>query len=254
MLHPSVNAKENDWNVWVSLAKEYKKFWVEASERGDMPPAIFAERDGKVLCAVFAPQVDRDQALRAAAILRRALAIDSLTIILDAHIRTAKIEDKDEFLKKYKHGDMQKACDEEGACERGEISDCLICHRIGQDGKIQMATLTYSYHGKNGGVPFAWNNYGGEDADQLHLMDENKEGVKLEGNVPNALRQIIKIEPLTNVDYIQSVAAGFGMDREKQLYHCARAVYSVLTQSGYLVIDYLNHQVSYEEFKKQVIG
>jgi hypothetical protein len=253
MIQPNVKASDNKWDNWLDLAREHKRMWVEITERGDMPPTIFGERNGRVLCAVVAPQVDKYQGLQAAAMLRRGLAIDTLTMILDAHIRTGKIGQEDEFMKNYKHGDMQKACDEEGACELGLISDCLVCHRIGQDNKMKMASLTYSYHGKNGGVPFAWNNFGGRDEDGLKVMDENDEGVVLEGNIPHALRQIIKLEPLTDSVLLKAMAqASGGMDLEKQLYHCARAVYTVLSVKGFVVMDYLGHTNPYEQFKQEL--
>jgi len=253
MIHP--NPTNNNWDNWIDLAKHHKKMWVEISERGDMPPTIFGERDGRVLCAVIAPQVDKYQGLQAAAMLRRGLAVDTLTMILDAHIRTGKVGQEDEFMKNYKHGDMQKACDEEGACETGLISDCLICHRIGQDNKMKMASLTYSYHGKNGGVPFAWNNFGGRDADGLRLMDETEEGVRLEGNIPHAMRQIIKLEPLVESELVKSLAGavkGGGMPVDKQLYHCARAIYTILSMKGFFVMDYLGHSNPYEQFKQEL--
>jgi hypothetical protein len=250
MIHP--NPTGNTWENWIELAKHHKKMWVEITERGDMPPTIIGERDGRVLCAVIAPQVDKYQGLQAAAMLRRGLAIDTLTMLLDAHIRTIPKDQEDEFRKKYKHGDMQKACDEEGACELGIISDCLICHRIGQDGKIKMASLTYSYHGKNGGVPFAWNDFGGRDADGLKSMSEDEEGNHVEGNIPDALRQIIKLEPLVESGMVKGLASGLGMDKDKQLYHCARAIYSVLSMRGFFVMDYMGHANPYDQFKQEL--
>jgi hypothetical protein len=250
MFHPK--PQMNTMDDWIELSKEHKRRWVEITDRGDMPPTMFAERKGRIICAVVARHVDKYEGLQAAAMLRRACDIDALTMILDAHIRKGKIgQTEEEFrqeMEQYKPGDMQRMCDEEGACSRGEISDCLICHRIDNSGKIKMVILTYDYHGKQGGVEFKWTNYGG---DEIRIMDEADPALRLGGNIPDALRQIMALPPLTDMDFVAALGEVHGIGKEQQLYHCTRAIYSILSLKGFLVMDYIGHNLPYDEFKKQ---
>lgn len=246
MSHSVVN-----FNKLVELAKEHKALWVETTERGDMPPTIFAERDGKLICGVISPQIDKYLGFSAAITLRKGLAADYITIIMDAHVKTLK---PGENMKNYKSGDLQRQCDQEGACELGKISDCLICYRASIDGKIKMKTLPYAYHGKKAGVQFKWTEYGG---DKLKIANkkltddiEDDSDIKVEGLIPDALRQIMQIKPILEEEETVKLAKSMGLsqDVERQKYHCARAMYDALTQEKYIVIDYQNHQAPYDHF------
>lgn len=108
MVEPEVLNSE-DIKDWVKLAKYHKGLWVQSTERGDMTPTVFAEREGTVICAVVAPQVDKELGLRAAAILRKGLDADVINMIVDAHISHGKQGESDEeFLARYKPGAMQR--------------------------------------------------------------------------------------------------------------------------------------------------
>ena len=236
---------------WIKLAKYHKKLWVECTERGDLTPTVFAERNGEIVCAVVAPQVDKELGYKAAAMLRRGMNADVITMIFDAHMSHGKAgESEEEFTKKWKPGEMQRMCDEEGACETGLIADTLICHRIGEDKKIKMANIPYSYHGK--GSKFRWLN----DPQGYHeyCLDENVEGVSISGNVPRVLRQIMDLSSLLDDPLVSEAATRMGVskERKRQLYHTTRALYTVLSTEGYAVFDYMGHSAPYEEFVKNL--
>lgn len=214
---------------WVDFAKQHKGFFVENTKRGDLPPTIIAERNGEVFAIVIASDIDKELAFKASHILRTGAGADALVLILDAHVRSVDAEKGDEFLKNYKHGDMQRACDEEGACELGIISDCLICHRIDKDGNISMKILPYSYHGK--GTDFKWT-----EPDPKHETD----GVHFEGTVPDVLRKIMSEETFSDNEALMKTAREHGFDEERTWYHTARATFQILTEGGFYLFDLLS--------------
>jgi hypothetical protein len=176
---------------WLKEAKTQKKAWVYTTESGDIPPTVFVERDDELLCIVIAPQVDKELGLQAILFMKKGFDPDYLTIMLDAHTTLMggkSIEEQKRMAEKYikKPGSMQKACDEEGACELGEIADCIVVQRVDRDGNMVMATLPYSYHGK--GTKFTWMD------EHSFIMDETKDGARIGGFVADNIRHIMKHE------------------------------------------------------------
>lgn len=235
-MHEIIFADVQDKN-WVNFAKQHKGFFVKNTKRGDLPPTIIAERNGEVFVIVVASEIDKELAFHASHMLRHGAGADSLVLIFDAHFRSIDPDKGDEFLKNYKHGDMQRACDEEGACELGIISDCLICHRINDKGEISMKILPYSYHGK--GTTFKWT-----DADPRY----ETEGVKFDGVVPDVLRKIMSGRSrrdtfFENQGLMQTAKDhGFGFDEERIFYHIARATFQVLREKGFYLFDLLSYK------------
>jgi hypothetical protein len=227
-MHETIFANSQDKN-WVDFAKQHKDFFVQNTKRGDLPPTIIAERNGEVFAIVIASEIDKELAFQASHILRTGAGADSLVLILDAHVRSVDAEKGDEFLKNYKHGDMQRACDEEGACELGIISDCLICHRIDSDGKISMKILPYSYHGK--GTTFKWT-----DPDPKH----DSEGIKFEGTVPDVLRKIMAEGTFATNEKLMGTAKEHGFSEDRIFYHTARATFQILRERGFYLFDLLS--------------
>lgn len=72
---------------------------------------------------------NRDEALRAASILRRGLSADAIVFGFDAHMKKYTPE---QFEREGPPapGSLQAACHADGACERGEISDVLVIHAV----------------------------------------------------------------------------------------------------------------------------
>ena len=211
---------------WIEFVKDHKSFFVKNTKRGDVLPTVIAERNGEVFAIVVAPNVDKEMALRASTILRQGGA-DALTLILDAHVRHVNSKDGDEFLKNYKHGDMQRACDEEGACSLGIISDCLICQRIDSSGKVTLRILPYDYHGQ--GTEFKWK----EETEQ-------PEGVQYDGYIVETLRSIMNHQSLADNEEILKEGKEIGYSQDRILYHAQRAVFNVLTANQYYVFDLLS--------------
>jgi hypothetical protein len=235
-----------DMQAWVDFAKQQKTLAVENTERGDIPPTVIVERDGEVLAVVISPQIQKELGLQAAAMCQSGFDPDALTMVVDAHIRhiVAKEgqtmeEAQEEYHKQFPKG-MQHACDNEGACATGEIVDCLVCHRITRDGQITMVTLPYSYHGKDGGVPFEW-----LDEDERYKgmgdMSEGTEGVRLEGFIPDSLREIMKTPSIfEQMAELQEMAEANEFTPERVRYHTARAMMAAMAAKKFLIADFLS--------------
>jgi len=235
-----------DMQTWIDFAKHQKGWAVDSTDRGDIPPTIIVERDGEILAIVISPEIDKRYGLQAASMCRVGFDPDALTMVVDAHIHESKRKEnqtleeaQEEYHKKFPNG-MQHACDTDGACATGEITDCLICHRIARDGKITLVTLPYSYHGKDGGVPFKW-----LDEDERYKsmgnMSESDEGVRLEGLIPDSLREIMKMPSiLERMPQLKQMSEAKDFTEERVRYHTARAIMAMMTAKKFLVADFVS--------------
>lgn len=242
----------------VDFAKQQKSWAVEKTQRGDIPPTVIVERNGQVQAIVIAPQIDKYLGLQAAAMCHAGYDPDSITMVMDAHIGTMasgtkpdgeKMSEKDieeataAFRKKYPKG-MQAACDDEGACETGDITDCLICHRIDREGNISMVTLPYAYHGKEG-PPFKWLDQDPKYKDMLTGSSEGDKGLQLKGLIPDALREIMKsqslMEHLQEVPSFKEVAEHFNdFSPERVQFHVIRAIISMMSAKKFMILDFVS--------------
>lgn len=207
--------------------RKQKLFWVEHTERGDMPPATIAFRGGKLIGTIFAPQIDKHMGLQAAHLCRRGLAADQIVCVFDAHVYRSKPgEDYEKVRATWPDGSMQKACDINGVCATGEISDCLTVLIVDEAGNVSGETLTYDYHGRSGGVPFKWTPY--------YLPDNaDPSQVKHGGFLANNLVAIMA-QPTTE-GVLTLLARSMGLnDPEKQRHHTDRAVMTVFKMQGYM--------------------
>jgi hypothetical protein len=235
---------------WVEFAKRQKMHAVASMQRGDIPPTVIVERGGRVQAIVIAPQVDKHLGLQAAAMCQAGYDPDAITMVLDAHIGTMstgtrpdgeKMTEEEieqataEWRKKYPKG-MQHACDNEDACATGDITDCLICHRIDRDGKITMVTLPYAYHGKEG-PPFKW-----LDQDPRYKDMAEKPMSELKGLIPDALREIMSTGNLIEkIPTIKEMAAHFADFSEERIrFHIARVIISLLSARKFMIMDFLS--------------
>lgn len=220
---------------WIDLIKFQKAIWVETTDRGDMPPTTLVFRNGECLCILTANQIDRDQGLKAVHIARHTLKADEIIVAFDAHVKSVNKEDAEDFLENYKRGQMQRECDEEGACELGKMSDCIVCHRIDESLEVDLQILPYNYHGKNGGIPFEWTNFGDlQSANSDNMMDALKEGFS--GVVPETLREIMESKSKIDDIPLTQMANAMGLnDPKRQQWHIDRAIFQIFDMEGYIV-------------------
>jgi hypothetical protein len=251
----------SDFSPAISLARRSKLDWIAEGKtpHGDMPPAVLVERSGETLAVVVAPQVDKYMALNAARVCRVAFDADALTAVLDSHIALTplpppktieeaarrevgecELDEKEAerlVTEKWPAGSMQKAR-EEGACDRGEITQVLVVSRVERGGRIATRILPYEYDGKDPAT-FKW--LDASDRPDMPMLsvngveeDDSKDGVKFRGFIPDSLREIIAEAALVDREPIlQAVAAREGFDRKRQLYHSGRAAVTFLETQGY---------------------
>lgn len=222
---------------WLEQAKSQKQAWVHATDQGDVPPTVLIEKDGIHLCTVIAEQVDKHLGLHAARLLKKAFDPDFMTIMLDAHMTLTDGKSKEEqkrLVEKYvgKPGSMQKACDEEGACSLGEITDCINVVRIDRKANIAFGVVSYDYHGK--GTTLKWTDYGS-------IMDEATEGKPMvSGLIPDTLREIMLNEkPLweePDLPDFMNMGDEEGISGEEKFHRIGRAILSVLIQQKFFAL------------------
>lgn len=76
----------------------------------------------------------RDEAISAAIVGRFAFGADAAILTIDAHMKSyATHEAFEAGVAALEPGELQRACHDEHACERGEISDVLIVNAIDRD-------------------------------------------------------------------------------------------------------------------------
>lgn len=226
---------------WVDFVRQHKMWFVENTDRGDIQPTVIVERDGEVLAIAMADEVDKYKGLQAAQILHAGFDPDALIVFFDAHVAKAKPgETEEEFKKRIPPGTMQKMCDEEGACDLGLITDCLICHRIDRDLNLDFTILPYSYHGK--GTTFQW-----KDDDFLLAAPPGE--TKQKGLIPEALLQIMQEPVLSSQEILRKSAAKMEFSEERQRYHTGRACLQYLGSLGFIIFDLLTAR--HPEWSKQ---
>jgi hypothetical protein len=171
------------------ILKSHKEMWVNTTERGDLFPTTIVIRGGQIIAVIVAQQVDKNLGLKAARMARTSFSADALVLACDAHCYVADSEKGYEEAKAtWPDGLMQKACDDHGACNTDKrMSDCLSVVLAHENGSIEIQSMTYDYHGKNGGVPFKWTEHPGKDA------MKNSDGTKLGGYMVNNMLAIMKM-------------------------------------------------------------
>lgn len=106
----------------------------------DIQGMVEVWRDGAPICFIITPDVDRDQVLEASYVAIRGLSPDRVIVAMDAHVSYEANNPKTG--EPWKNGEMQAACDDDGACELGLITDCIVINDVTPD-SYTMITLPY---------------------------------------------------------------------------------------------------------------
>lgn len=189
-------------------------------------------KGGDFVAAATGPEVDKYQGMKIASMMQMGFQPDRLLIVLDSHfVQSLPGETAEDMHRKYPPGSMQKMCDEEGACEAGEISDCLVLASIDKDKKFEMDILPYDYHGK--GTQFRWKFL----PDELGVALKDSFGHH-EGFIPSSLTQIMS---QNSAEFVDEMAKKFdpeiAADPERCSFHTGRAVLSALKLHGCSILD-----------------
>jgi hypothetical protein len=201
-----------------------------------MPPFVIAERKDEPLLMVVPPQIDKHMALDAAAICRRGMASDAITIITDGYclsrqafygkekeVSREEWEEVWEGVRKKYNNSLFDAFQD--GCEYvGEAITAMRCNE-----EKEFICMNAEYEIKDGKISWFSN------SSPLKSTDE---GAKIEGLMPDGLRQIMAFQ--TVFEMPELVAAQNMLDfhdPEKILYHSGRAVRQLLHQKDYFLLE-----------------
>lgn len=134
----------------IEFARKRKEARVAvAPDDHDLRPLLVFSRGGQTVAIVTTPDVDKEQGLAAARLGLSGYSADEVILILDAHMKLMQPGEDPPA-----PGELQRMCDQEGACELGLITDLVVVNRITRDGEQEMACVPYAYHGS--GTVFRW--------------------------------------------------------------------------------------------------
>jgi hypothetical protein len=218
------NQPSPEESEWITLAKAQKETFFQLSERGDMPPVVVGEKEGKLVLAVVAPQIDKFQGLDALSLLRRGFDIDACAFLTDSFIVRADLTDREDISKRYnKPGSMQEAF-QNGS---DEVMECITCLRYSPDRQMELHSL-----------PYVVTEHKIDWADDDLFATRGKDG-EVSGALADAICQIMTEVPfiIEEPELIQA-AKFLGLEeREKQEFHIRRAMRTTLMSRDYLVME-----------------
>jgi hypothetical protein len=191
----------------------------------DLRPTIIFERNGQRIATVESPTMHKEAGLRAAHLGAQGYGADAITILLDAH---AKVMQPGEALPA--PGQLQKMCDEEGACDLDLITDLIIAQRHSRYQKGQMATLPYKYHGPE--TTFRWTHGGVESSD---ASDDVNSKTRFDGFISDCLIEALEVGQQN--DMATAIQRRFGLDRLLAQVHADQATTITLEEMGFIVTE-----------------
>lgn len=182
---------------WAEAMIKQKKLWMNTGKfKGDMPPVLMPMKGNQLLAYAIAPELDRTIGLDGARLMRQAMDMDTMVLVQDGHMPinnyakefSDKVERGD-----YVHGEMQRMCDDEGACVEKKLTDCLIVQRVTATGGSMMQVITYDYRGDKGKVEVEWTPQHDFAAGMLYTGDDRAE---IGGFQSESLHAIMASPPL----------------------------------------------------------
>lgn len=135
---------DQDFIDGVMHVKEQKVANADFSRKhsDDVTPMLkFYDRDREEIAFVTCARLERDDALSVAMILIPGLDVESVSLMTDAHVTSSPVNPATG--EAWGHLGMQNACDNDGACSLGVITDCLTISGVHADGRAWNAIRTY---------------------------------------------------------------------------------------------------------------
>jgi hypothetical protein len=206
---------------WAKGAMDRKVLWAARNKPGWLPPTIWVERSGEVLCIATAPDVEKMLGYRAAEMLCRGFQPDAITGAFDSFGKPQKEGER------FRPGQLQEEA-RHGALERGEVREALFVVRVTKN-TTETCLLPYRSEGKRA----RWNR------EEFRWTGE---GLTSGGAVVEVLNAIINVDPLTDAPELERLRVEHGLDEERARFHASRATMTFLRGLGYDVIDNLSHK------------
>lgn len=170
---------------WKDLREQSLKD-MESRGTSDLAPMIEVYRDGRIVAVIQAFQVNRDLALDYLPLIVGGFAADAVVLCLDSHYTNNPTNPATG--QPWGPGEMQKACDEDGACSVGLITDCLMVIEQHRDGHHRQIALPY--HEDKDARVVHWH-------DDESIFDSRDGSGQVEGRIVDALNHAFSLQPLT---------------------------------------------------------
>lgn len=148
----------------------------------DLNPHVTVIRGGAVIAVIVAPELDARLGLAAAGAAAVGYAADELVFSADAHLSNSGTNPRTGL--PWAPGEMQRLCDNEGACEIGLLTDAMVSTWATRTG--QLAIWTDPYHVDKTARTVAWSPPSGE---QLQI---EQPPLALTGRIPDTLRAVLR--------------------------------------------------------------
>lgn len=215
--------------------KESKVARTSVDENDDLKTMVEIIRDGKPVCSVVAPQVDRDMGLHVVQIGAEVFEATECWFMSDSHISHSK-EGPDG--KPWGPGAMQRACDQEGACELGLITDCLMVYGRTRD-RSREYLITVPYHINKTAREVHW-----IDKEAECKLPNDAEDSRIEGLIPDVFEECFANDTLHTLiakgnlpELFAPLAKDLGnMPEDERLAHADVAAMKFLTMQGFAVM------------------
>jgi hypothetical protein len=110
----------------------------------DITPMLRVRRGGRDIVVAECVDVDRDQALWFLSLAVPGYAADAVFMTSDAHMTTAPLNPRTR--RPWGPHEMQRLCDNEGACATGLITDTIFVTMFARDGSSYFGSLPYHVH------------------------------------------------------------------------------------------------------------
>lgn len=203
----------------VEQGKARKQAAMERRTDGGMTPTVIIVKNDEVWGIVEAAVVNPNAGLHAAMALHDAIDPDVIIFITDGYAKVMTNigkEEAEDVVAGYSRGALEQQFKENPE----NVSEVLICMSIDKAGKCKGFMLPYKTSGKT----ILWG--------EVEEMPE-----ECQGRIPEALMAIVKRPTFINDPIVFEMGAKLGLNRDRQLFHGARAIFDVLTMTGFTVTD-----------------
>lgn len=194
----------------------------------DLVPMMEVHRGDDLVALITALWQDKELILGVAGLAAGGYGATRLSMVFDAHMSSSGINPATN--EQWKNGEMQAAC-EEGACDLGLITDCLVIQDVWRDGLQELRSLPYHVHKDTKQVTWA------ALPDGIPEIASNRGEDVLQGYLVDVLGLAFSQPDLSSGLLQTGVAAtAFGLDAASARTHIDCAVTKILMESEVSVL------------------
>lgn len=244
--------------AWAKGLKE-KAVARPPDDPGDIEWAVTWYRDDQIVAHGIADRVDRDRGLQMCAIGIQGFEADMVEMAMDAHMTDQRFEER--YGRLPDPGELQQLCDNEGACEIGLTTDCIVANRMWRDGHTVMISLPYHVDRRRQELEFLtkakakkhmrshddvvrerdryyrqqrWTHW---IDDRISVLDDRiSDKFRITGRVYDNMRASFEAPSLVQRAAEEGISAEeYGLDPQRARWHMDMAVVRNLSMAGFLV-------------------